>query len=298
MSKLSHLSILALGGALTLTPVVQARTCTGNSDVVGAYGWTGSRSPVFAPLSIDPPATTIARSITPIGALAGGAANQIAFAAVGRVFIDGNGGIFSSSNATTPVLQVGTYTVNVDCSISATIIDAFMPPQEFFFGPAQASATFQGVVVQTGTEINLTQTSGIGGTTIELKKMKQYGGCGDDTLTGSFGFSVTGVSHVLDADNNVLATPFALAGRFAGDGGGKFATDTLAEQSPLTARQFTGIYSVSGDCTGAGTLLDSSGKSRKISFVVVDAGAGSGGAKGVLFAFTDLTVGAGIATQQ
>src|SRR6185436_18004183 len=131
-----------------------------------------------------------------------------------------------------------------------------------------------------------------------LKKMKQYGGCGDDTLTGSFGFSVTGVSHVLDADNNVLATPFALAGRFAGDGGGKFATDTLAEQSPLTARQFTGIYSVSGDCTGAGTLLDSSGKSRKISFVVVDAGAGSGGAKGVLFAFTDLTVGAGIATQQ
>jgi len=297
MSKLSHLSILALGGALTLTPVVQARTCTGNSDVVGAYGWTGSRSPVFAPLSIDPPATTIARSITPIGALAGGAANQIAFAAVGRVFIDGNGGIFSSSNATTPVLQVGTYTVNVDCSISATIIDAFMPPQEFFFGPAQASATFQGVVVQTGTEINLTQTSGIGGTTIELKKMKQYGGCAEDALNGSFGLSATGISYHLDADNTLSTTPFALAGRLVGDGLGKFVIDALAEQSPLKTRQFTGTYSVSGDCTGAGTLVDSTGKSRKISLVVVNSAAGSGAA-GVMFAFTDSTIGSGVAIQQ
>jgi hypothetical protein len=33
--------------------------------------------------------------------------------------------------------------VNVDCTISASIIDIFTPPQEFYFGPAQASATFQ-----------------------------------------------------------------------------------------------------------------------------------------------------------
>jgi hypothetical protein len=298
MSKLSHLSVLALGGLLALAPVLDARPCTGNGDIAGAYGWTASRSPVFVPVAVDPPATTIVRSITPIGALAGGAANALAFAAVGRVYLDGSGGIFSSSSATTPVLQVGTYSVNLDCTISASIIDAFMPPQEFFFGPAQASATFQGVVVQSGTEISLAQTSGIGGTTIELQKMKQYGGCAEDALTGSFGFSASGVSSILGADNTLSTTPFVLAGRFVGDGTGKFVNDALADQSPLKPRQFTGVYSVSGDCTGAGTLIDSNGKSRKISLVVVNSAAGSAGAAGVFFAFTDTTVGSGVAVQQ
>ena len=298
MSKLSHLSILALGGALTLAPVLHARPCSGNGDLMGAYGWTASRTAVFAPITVDPPSTTIVRSITPIGVLAGGAAKGLAFAGVGRVFLDGNGGIFASSSATTPVIQVGTYSVNLDCTISANIVDAFTPPQEFYSAPVQASAIFQGVVVQSGTEISLTQTSGLGGTTLEFKKMKQYGGCAEDALTGSFGFLATGISYSLDADNTLTTVPFALAGRVVGDGAGKFVTDALADQSPSKAGQFTGVYSVSGDCTGAGTLIDSNGKSRKISLVVVNPAAGTSGAFGVLFAFTDSTIGSGVAVQQ
>lgn len=295
MSKWNHLNILALVGALPLTPLLHARPCVGNGDVVGGYGFSGSRSPIFAPLSIDPPGTNlIARSATPIGLLAGGAANAQAFSAVGRVYFDGNGAIWATPTATTPSQQVGAYSINVDCTISATITDVFSPVQEFFFAPAQASVSFLGVVVQSGSEISLTQINGPGGTSLTLRKAKQNSGCTDENLNGSFGLAATGLSYTLDPENEgLLTTPFNLAGRIAGDGAGKFTLDALSEQSPVKNRQFTGTYSVNGDCTGVATLVDSSNKIRKISLVLVNLGVGSSGTSGILFAFTDSTIGSG-----
>jgi hypothetical protein len=244
--------------------------------------------------------TPITHSNTPIGALASGAASSVSFAVVGRAYFDGNGGISAGSSATAPAWQVGKYTVNTDCTISATITDAFVEPFSPFLPSIQASATFEGVVVQSGDEIVLAQTGGASGTTLTFKKMKQTGGCAEDVLSGTFGLAATGLSSSLVAETNTMAvTPFNLAGRFVGDGGGKFVVDSLADQSVLKSRLFTGTYSVNGDCTGAGTLVDNNGKSRKIGFVIVDAEGGTNGASGMMFAFTDsTTIGYGLAKQQ
>src|SRR6266852_2605252 len=47
MHKLSCLSTLIVGGALAMAPALQARTCSGNADLLGGYGWSGSRPAAF-----------------------------------------------------------------------------------------------------------------------------------------------------------------------------------------------------------------------------------------------------------
>src|SRR6266446_2921206 len=115
MDNLGRWSTLILGGALAVAPALQARTCTGNGDLIGSYGWVGSRSAQFVkpPVVVDPATTPVTTAVTPItgsstaiGALASGAANSAAFAQVGRIFVDGNGGIFASASPTTTLLQV------------------------------------------------------------------------------------------------------------------------------------------------------------------------------------------------
>src|SRR5262245_49637619 len=101
-------------GAVLLAPILEARTCSGNGDVLGSYGFIGSRSgfyllgatapgtttaagssplipvPALAPGSI---ATTVTGSNTPFGALVSGLGNRSAFSAVGRIFADGMGNL-------------------------------------------------------------------------------------------------------------------------------------------------------------------------------------------------------------
>jgi len=304
MSKVSRWSMLVLGGALALAPVLEARTCAGNSDVIGAYGWYGTRAPQFVPAPADPPVTPINGSATPIGAFAAAAQNSAAFSLIGRIYTDGNGGIFASASATAPVLQVGTYVANSDCTISATITDTFATPAEAFLTPIQASAKFEGVIVQGGNEVDLVQSTGVRGTTLIWRKTRQYNGCSTEGFTGTFGFTASGqITSSVATDGSdtptVTVAPFSVSGRFVPDGTGKFVQDSLALTSPLTTRQFTGTYAVNADCTGTGTLVDSTGKSRKITFVIISNGTGANPQSGVFFSFTDATVsGAGLAQQQ
>src|SRR5262249_47645323 len=140
------------------------------------------------------PAAPIVGSSTPIGALTAAAANSAVFASVGRLFIDGNGGLFSSATPGAPVQQVGTYTVNSDCTISATLTDSFATPGGAGLTPVPASVNFEGVVVQNGNEVDLVQAGTVsGGAVITLKKTRQFNGCGNDSLTGPLGLTAAGV---------------------------------------------------------------------------------------------------------
>lgn len=304
MSKASRWSILMLGGALAVAPSLQARTCAGNADIIGSYGWYGARAAEFVPAPSDPPVTPIAGSNTPIGAFATAAKNPTAFALIGRIYTDGNGGIWASPNATSAIVQVGTYVANSDCTISATITDTFATPTDPFLPAVQASAKFEGVVVQGGNEVDLVQSTGVKGATLVWRKTRQYNGCTTEGFTGTFGFTASGrttTSVTTEGSDTptVTVTPFSLGGRFVPDGTGKFVTDPLALTSPLTTRQYVGAYSVNADCTGTGTLIDSAGKSRKITFVIVSNGTGANPPSGVFFSFTDSNVsGAGFAQQQ
>src|SRR5882724_1104198 len=176
MRDVSRWAAFVLGGMVVLAPVLQARTCSGNGDVIGGYGWMASRAQEFvpAPSASAIPSAPVVGSLTRTGNLTAGAQNTAVFASVGRLYLDGNGGMFSSSAPGVPVAQVGAYSVNPDCTVSATFTDTFATPAGAGLTPVQASATFQGVVVQNANEIDLVQTGASIGTILTLRKTKQF----------------------------------------------------------------------------------------------------------------------------
>ena len=309
MKNVSRWAALVLAGLAVMAPGLQARTCSGNADVIGGYGWMGGRAEKFVPAPSPSaiPSTPVVGSNTQIGALTAGAVNSAAFASVGRLYMDGNGGMFSSSAPGMPVTQVGTYSVNSDCTVSATFTDAFATPGGAGLTPVQASATFEGVLVQNASEIDLVQTgASAAGATVTLRKAKQYNGCTNDGLTGTFGVGASGVattSVIAPAGGTAtsVSTAFSLFGRVNADGQGNFVKDSAGIASPLTQRQLTGTYTVNLDCTGSATLLGADGKSRKVDFVIVSPGGPNpnNATLALTLAFTDPgVVGSGLAQQQ
>ncbi len=195
---------------------------------------------------------------------------------------------------------MGTYTVNLDCTVSATLTEAFATPAAAGLTPTQASTTLEGVVVEGGNEIDLTQTGSSAGTIVTLKKTQQS--CTIDGLSSSFGISATGVTTTPApiTGTTATATPFSILGRFVADGAGNLVEDSIAQASPLADRQVTGTYTVNADCTGTATLLTPDGKKRGANFVIVTQGTNlTNGPQTLEFAFTDAgVVGSGLAQQQ
>jgi hypothetical protein len=324
MNNLCATLTLIVGGALLVAPDARARTCSGNSDLVGSFAWAGSRSTTTpAPAATTPapaatssassaattatgsaatPAATITGSATALGALAAGAANAAAFASVGRLYLDGNGALFASADSLSPQLQAGTYTANTDCTIALTITDIFATPGAAGLTPVQASATFEGVIVQNGSEMDLVQTGNTNATLLTLKKTRQFTGCSTDAFVGTFGLSASGVSTLTPVGaTDPIISSFNIVGRLVADGSGAFVTDTQGAISPLTARQLKGTYSINTDCTGTGTVVSSDGRTRKIVFVVTAAPTQTGqtAIPGLVIAFSDTgVVGSGQAQQQ
>jgi hypothetical protein len=243
-----------------------ARSCSGNGDVLGAYGFVGARS--FVAVPIPPPGTTgVPGSPTAVGNLLKGANDTPLFATAGRLFADGTGNWFATSSATPATLErVGTYTVNSDCTISITLNDVFVTMGGTPTTRA-ASATFEGIIVDDSKEIQLAQTGASGtGTVLSLKKMAQFSACSNASLSGTFGILAPGFTA--GAPGTGTLAPFNLVGRISADGAGNFGLDRSVG-APLQQRQFTGTYTVNTDCTGTARLVDPDRRTRNISFVLV-----------------------------
>src|SRR5260370_22687069 len=195
--------------------------------------------------------------------------------------MDGNGGMLSRSGAGMAVTQVGTYVVNSDCTVSATFTDAFATPGGAGLTPVQASATFEGVLVQNANEIDLVQTGASGASTgaiVTLRKARQFYGCTADGLTGTFGLAASGVAttSIVSATGGAattVSTAFSLFGRVNADGQGNLVQDSLGLTSPLTKRQFTGSYTGNLDCTGSATPVGTDLQSREVHLVIGGPGA-------------------------
>jgi hypothetical protein len=299
LHRLQRAVIILLSGA-AIVPTLTARNCGGNGDLAGSFGWLGIRTSDFVTSAAITPGTTTAGSSTPIGTLIAGVVNTAAFASVGRVFLDGNGRVFATSAPGGIQTPAGTYTVNLDCTVSATLTDAFATPGFPGLAPTQASATFEGVMVEGGNEIDLTQTGSSAGTIVTLKKTRQ--GCTNGGVSSSFGISATGVTTTPDAmpSSTSTAVPFGILGRLVTDGAGNLIQDVIAQASPLNNRKVTGTYMVNMDCTGTATLITADGKKRGANFVIVTQGSDlANGPQALEFAFTDAgVVGFGLAQQQ
>ena len=298
LTKLQRAVTILLCG-LAIVPAMAARTCGGAGDVIGSFGWLGTRSSDFVPVAATPPGTANMGSVTPIGALVADAVGTAAFASVGRVFLDGSGGVFATSAPGGVQMPAGTYSVNMDCTVSMTLTDAFAAPG--FPGISlQPSATFEGVAVEGGNEIDLLQTNPSGGAVVTLTKTKQA--CSNNGISTAFGISAVGVTTAAGttAGSTPTTTPFGILGRFVGDGAGNLVEDATAQASPLTNRKVTGTYTVNMDCTGTAILATADGKKRGANFVIVTRGSDlTNGPQTLEFAFSDAgVVGSGIAQQQ
>jgi len=334
--------IAVLLGTVLLAPVLQARVCSGNGDVIGSYGFVGSRSGFFllgatapgtagaaplVPLPATAPGTTAAvtGSNTPFGNLITGLANRDVFSAVGRIFADGMGNFFASSSAggLTMNTLVATYTVTPDCGITVKLSDPFP-------GGTSSSVTLEGEIVDSATanEIDLVVTGPTAtGGVLTLVRTSQFNACSNASVSGNFGVvgegmftstggsglpssgigtGVTGTGAFFPGVTGPLGTPFNVLGRFNADGSGNFSLDLPATTSPLK-RNITGTYAVNVDCTGTARLVDQTGVTRNISFVLVNETA-SGSPSAVVqtsvrqalqFVFTDPgVIGSGVARQQ
>src|SRR5438067_12534450 len=65
-SQISAIVVAVFTGTVFLVPALQARTCSGNGDVIGSYAFYGSRGGFFL-LGATPPGSTSATGVTPIG---------------------------------------------------------------------------------------------------------------------------------------------------------------------------------------------------------------------------------------
>jgi hypothetical protein len=230
-SQIHAIVVAVLTGTVFLTPALQARTCSGNGDVIGSYAFYGSRGGFFllgatapgatsatgvTPIGVTPPGTTsISGPLIPIGVTAPGTtsaqstqfgttpwsrfianlAGNAAFSSVGRIFADGMGNLYAS-DATAVLLTntlVGTYVVNPECSITMSIRDPFPAT----LGGAVTTTggptiTLEGEII--GGRIEAVATNpNAAGATITFIKTSQFNACSNASLLGNFGIVGSGV---------------------------------------------------------------------------------------------------------
>jgi hypothetical protein len=357
MKHVKHLTTLAviLASAALQSPLF-ARSCTGNGDLIGSFGFFASRSgffligatppgttaagaPILVPLPVTPPGTTgaLTSSNTPWGKFVGNLAGNGVFSGAVRIYADGLGNLFTGSTTGGPISNsaAGSYTVGADCSVKMSLKDPFLtlPTTEPGIpAPTGPAVALEGELIDNGRVEAVVTGSGAAGATASLLKTAQFNGCTLSSISGSFGIlggglvlagaSATGTSTGSTAGTtqgttattpatgaftagvaSTLGTPFNLVGRFVADGSGNLIPDPILSPSTLT-RTLTGAYTINTDCTGSGKLVDPTGITRSIDFVVVNPAAQFVSAPAntrqqLQFVFSDTgTVGGGTAIQQ
>jgi mucin-2 len=196
---------------LLAVPLVQAQVCLlSNANLAGSYGFVASQGGTTPTTTGTTTATsssaTSGYSTTELGKLLGGIAAGDQFGLSGVLTFDGAGHIDAESSTGTSQV-VGTYSVNPDCSITVSLSDVF--------GTNTTPATFVGIILGRGTEIDLTTaanldsqtaapaTSSTGttttgttttttsagqGLTIKLVQLLYRNGCSVATIGGLYGF--------------------------------------------------------------------------------------------------------------
>ncbi len=325
-------SVLVLGAIIGLAATAMptyARSCNGN-EVIGNYGFVGSR-PLFPGVAITPPGTA---GTAALSTLIQNANSSSPFFTVGVLGFDNAGNVIASSTAGLLNTPVGTYQLNQDCSISVKLNDAFATSSASSTGAttagqSAASASFEGVLLDGGNEIDLVQSGSLNpsttqsgtvvtptenaaaaspnaaetsptGTTVILKRTVQFTGCTNTNLNGSFGLVGSGASGISGSP-----ALLSLLGRMVSNGSGQIVLDPVGSSSPLVGLQLSGTYAVNSDCTGTATLSAPNNQSRTIQFVLVNSrpaatgGLQSGAAVEIDFVLSGSDVlGSGVAKQQ
>jgi hypothetical protein len=276
MKKFFTLSLpLILCGAFAAAQQVGCLATT--SSVIGSYTYVATEMPLSGTIFV-PPGTTSnqAYSNTPIGQLVGNINTGATFSNAGTLYFDGAGHILiaMASSPLAPSTQVGTYTVNNDCTINVAIMDVFNTATS---GPGVTNPTFGsssliGIVLGGGTELDLsvvqspTSTNGnmplvtgefASRLFIQMIRSFPYG-CSATSLTGSYGLVGTGYALLNPTTSGTTTTgttqPVTFFASVTFDGNGNVVPQPVASSSPLGSFQYAGTYTVNLNCTGTLTL--------------------------------------------
>jgi hypothetical protein len=157
---------------------------------------------------------------------------------IARMLLDGNGNItgYSSVNAQSQWLQgnlSGTYSVNDNCSVSLSLMDA-----------SGNSQNFNGIVVAQGNSAFLTQTNAGAGVSGTLRPLKGF--CQTSDLVGTFGIQYFGTASSAAVSSTGL---LSLDGR-----GGLTATEWRLSGGASALVTSAGNINVNADCSASLTL--------------------------------------------
>jgi hypothetical protein len=228
---------------------------------------------------ITPPGTTSNQggySSTSIGQLVGNINVGGAFSTAGVLYFDGAGHILVATAAAplAPSIQVGTYSVNSDCTINVTLTDVFNTTTSGpgVTNPTLGSSNLIGIVLGGGAELDLsvaqssTSTNGniplisgefVSRLSIQIVRSFSYG-CSVASLTGSYGLVGTGYAVVNPSGTGTNATgttqPGTLLASISFDGNGNVVPQTVTSPSPLGSFQYAGTYTMNLNCSGTLTL--------------------------------------------
>ncbi len=264
-------------GCIGLLPgqVALAQVCHAtNSRLNGQYGFVASEAGTVVATTSTPGTVspiTSPYSNTELGNLLGGISAGTQFSLSGVLNFDGVGNIDATSAGTE--LVVGTYGVNFDCSISMSLKDAF--------GATTPAIQLAGVILGTGSEIDLTSVSNVqppsvsvptttgsaaagSGLTIKLVPVLNRNGCSVASLNGLYGFVLNPIAIQASTagTGTVAAQPSKVIGYLNFDSAGHVVPQAAwgnLSTSPTTfsTLAFTGTYAVNADCSGTMTISNS-----------------------------------------
>jgi hypothetical protein len=281
-------NLLFLGAASLLVIPANAQNC--RASVGGSYSFSSFGNGAAGSLmntsntgtgTGNPTTTTPTYSETEVGRLLSGVAGNKPFAASGTLNLDN--GVITANSASLGLMnqQVGTYTVNSDCTITVMLTDAFGTGTS-----ASTRTTLQGVILRNGGEIVLgtfrnapTTTTDTSGTPTTTTPVMSTSGqliqsnilvtltrtlsstCNAASLNGAYGLVIsgTGLSNVnttdTDTTNDVAQVmPFFVVATVQFDGSGGVTSSSNLPSSPLSFLRYSGSYTVSSNCTGTMTL--------------------------------------------
>ena len=156
-------------------------------------------------------------------------------AGLGRYYFDGTGNIIgvTAASSTSPAvaLNVGTYSVNLDCSASAKFT---------------SGASYDMYLAATSQEALYVRTDALGGS--EFGILRRAGAC--FALNGTYTFQVGGVSTQSPTGGPTGAYAYSAAGSLALDGIGNFnLAQSLVTSAGPQKSTASGTYTVGGDCS-------------------------------------------------
>jgi len=278
-TNLTQFLTVAFVAGVLFTGNAFAQVCPNlTATLSGAYGYVATQT------ASGTPGTKTGFSNTEVGVLLSGIANSTSFAAAGQWTLDGAGNIFATSSTGLSIM-VGTYTVNSDCTVVATLTDAFVTTKT---AANQTPANLQGLVLSGGAEVDLvlvpTSTQPAPSLLIKLVRPLYPSGCTVANLTGTYGlvtritFQAVAVTPPGTGSTTITfpAAPVNPPGtgnistlaRVHFDGGGNVIADTITSGSPLGSFQLTGTYTVNSDCSGTMTVTNVATATSTTTFVL------------------------------